>query len=199
MKDLTIDSMLTIDATGMPAAPNLRQLLDKDVAILYTRDKSPDKSMYIKEAGLIYYLADPKSPCRQEGLSDKETIERAIENYDLPKNYTPDLVVWNIVKKYSESATGPAMRAVVSIRKAIHNITIASDKINELLNELLSGGIGKDEIPIALSYMDAINNKTKAIPDLLSALRKAESEVIDEQETVNARGGQQVVSSMIEE
>lgn len=191
--------MLTIDATGMPAAPNLRQLLDKDVAILYARDKSPDKSMYIKEAGVIYYLADPKSPCRQEGLSDKESIERAIENYDLPKDYTPDLVVWNIVKKYSELATGPAMRAVISLRKAIHNITIASDKINELLNELLSGGIGKDEIPIALSYMDSVNNKVKAIPELLSALRKAESEVVDEQETVNARGGQQVVSSMTEE
>jgi len=199
MKDLTIDKMLTIDATGMPAAPNLRQLLDKDVAILYARDKSPDKSMYIKEAGVIYYLADPKSPCRQEGLSDKESIERAIENYDLPKDYTPDLVVWNIVKKYSELATGPAMRAVISLRKAIHNITIASDKINELLNELLSGGIGKDEIPIALSYMDSVNNKVKAIPELLSALRKAESEVVDEQETVNARGGQQVVSSMTEE
>lgn len=191
--------MLTIDATGMPAAPSLRQLLDKDVAILYARDKSPDKSMYIKEAGVIYYLADPKSPCRQEGLSDKESIERAIENYDLPKDYTPDLVVWNIVKKYSELATGPAMRAVISLRKAIHNITIASDKINELLNELLSGGIGKDEIPIALSYMDSVNNKVKAIPELLSALRKAESEVVDEQETVNARGGQQVVSSMTEE
>ena len=42
MKGLDLDWMLTIDETGMPQAPNIKQLLDKDVALLWTRDKTPD-------------------------------------------------------------------------------------------------------------------------------------------------------------
>ena len=61
---------------------------------LYTRDKSPNKEMYVKEVGVIYYLGDPKGPCLQEGLSEKEALKKAIENFDLPKNYQPDILVW---------------------------------------------------------------------------------------------------------
>ena len=54
MRGRRIDSLLTINKTGMPEAPNLTQLLDKDVKLLYLRDKSKNKEMYIKEVGVIY-------------------------------------------------------------------------------------------------------------------------------------------------
>ena len=79
---LDIDKLITIDQTGMPKAPNPRQLLDKDILMLYTRDNTPDKRKYIAECGVIYYLGDPKSPCRQRGLSDEESLREAIENFD---------------------------------------------------------------------------------------------------------------------
>ena len=60
MARITLERILTIDSTGLPKAPSITQILDKDVKALWIRDKSPDKSMYIKEAGVIYYLADPK-------------------------------------------------------------------------------------------------------------------------------------------
>ena len=69
MRGRRIDSLLTINKTGMPEAPNLTQLLDKDVKLLYLRDKSKNKEMYIKEVGVIYYLGDPKGPCLSAGLS----------------------------------------------------------------------------------------------------------------------------------
>lgn len=37
---LIIDNLLLIDENGMPEAPTIRQLIDKDVRELYTRDKS---------------------------------------------------------------------------------------------------------------------------------------------------------------
>lgn len=37
---LVIDKLLTIDDTGMPKAPTLRQLQDKDVLLLWQRDTS---------------------------------------------------------------------------------------------------------------------------------------------------------------
>ena len=40
---LDIKYLVTIDNTGMPKAPTLEQLLDKDVRLLYTRDTTKDK------------------------------------------------------------------------------------------------------------------------------------------------------------
>ena len=79
MNGLELDWMLTIDETGMPKAPTLKQLLDRDVSLLYTRDKSPNKEMYVKEVGVIYYLGDPKGPCLQEGLSEKEALKKLLK------------------------------------------------------------------------------------------------------------------------
>ena len=78
MKKVIIEKMLTIDDTGMPKAPTLRQIQDKDVALLWQRDTTKDKKKYIAEVGVIYYLGDPKSPAKQQGLSDAECLKMAI-------------------------------------------------------------------------------------------------------------------------
>ena len=67
MNNITLEKLLTIDETGMPKAPTIRQLQDKDVLLLYTRDTTKDKRKYIAEVGVIYYLGDPKSPAKQQG------------------------------------------------------------------------------------------------------------------------------------
>ena len=54
---LVIDKLLTIDDTGMPKAPTLRQLQDKDVLLLWQRDTSKDKHKYIAEVGVITPLS----------------------------------------------------------------------------------------------------------------------------------------------
>ena len=41
--NVTIGKMLTIDETGMAIAPDIRQLQDKDVALLWQRDNTKDK------------------------------------------------------------------------------------------------------------------------------------------------------------
>lgn len=133
MRGRRIDSLLTINKTGMPEAPNLTQLLDKDVKLLYLRDKSKNKEMYIKEVGIIYYLGDPKGPCLSAGLSRSEALQKARENFDLPTTYTPDLLVEKLIKRYHDNQTGIAGQAVEALQKAIHNITISTNIINEQL------------------------------------------------------------------
>ena len=78
MKTITIDSMLVVDDTGMPVPPTIKQLLDRDIRMLYTRDKSKDKKQYIAECIIIYQLGDPKSRARQPGLSEREARTYAI-------------------------------------------------------------------------------------------------------------------------
>ena len=199
MKGLDLDWMLTIDETGMPKAPNIKQLLDRDVAILWTRDKSPDKMQYIKEVGVIYYLGDPKGPCLQEGLSEKESLKRAIENFDLPKDYQPDILVWKLIKRYYTQRVGAAMENVIVLKKGLHNNTLAASKLNELLNEQLNEGASLETAGIIIQLMDSLNKKVSDMPALLKALQQAEENLLFEQESTSGRGGEAVVSSMTEE
>ena len=158
MRGRRIDSLLTINKTGMPEAPNLTQLLDKDVKLLYLRDKSKNKEMYIKEVGVIYYLGDPKGPCLSAGLSRSEALQ-----------------------------------------KAIHNITISTNIINEQLNDKLQSGLSAEDAGVFIDYMDKINKRITDLPALIASLKKAEEEAAYEEETRTARGGMKVTSSMIEE
>ena len=199
MKGLDLDWMLTIDETGMPQAPTMKQLLDRDVALLWTRDKSPDKIQYIKEVGVIYYLGDPKGPCLQEGLSEKESLKRAIENFDLPKDYQPDTLVWKLIKRYYNQRVGAAMENVIVLKKGLHNNTLAASKLNELLNEKLNEGASLETAASIISLMDSLNKKVSDMPGLLKALQQAEENLLFEQEQTSGRGGEVVLSSMIEE
>ena len=199
MKGLDLDWMLTIDETGMPKAPTVKQLLDKDVALLWTRDKTPDKIQYIKEVGVIYYLGDPKGPCLQEGLSEKESLKRAIENFDLPKDYQPDTLVWKLIKRYYNQRVGAAMENVIVLKKGLHNNTLAASKLNELLNEKLNEGASLETAASIISLMDSLNKKVSDMPGLLKALQQAEENLLFEQEQTSGRGGEVVLSSMIEE
>lgn len=199
MKGLDLDWMLTIDETGMPKAPTTKQLLDRDVALLWTRDKSPDKIQYIKEVGVIYYLGDPKGPCLQEGLSEKESLRRAIENFDLPKDYQPDALVWKLIKRYYNQRVGAAMENVIVLKKGLHNNTLAASKLNELLNEKLNEGASLETAASIISLMDSLNKKVSDMPGLLKALQQAEENLLFEQESTAGRGGETISSSMIEE
>jgi hypothetical protein len=199
MKGLDLDWMLTIDETGMPKAPNMKQLLDRDVALLWTRDKSPDKIQYIKEVGVIYYLGDPKGPCLQEGLSEKESLRRAIENFDLPKDYQPDALVWKLIKRYYNQRVGAAMENVIVLKKGLYNNTLAASKLNELLNEKLNEGASLETAASIISLMDSLNKKVSDMPGLLKALQQAEENLLFEQESTAGRGGETISSSMIEE
>ena len=199
MKGLDLDWMLTIDDTGMPQAPNIKQLLDRDVALLWARDKTTDKTQYIKEVGVIYYLGDPKGPCLQEGLSEKESLKRAVENFDLPKDYQPDTLVWKLIKRYYNQRVGAAMENVIVLKKGLHNNTLAASKLNELLNEQLSQGASLETAGAVISLMDSLNKKVSEMPALLKALQQAEENLLFEQEQTAGRGGETILSSMIEE
>lgn len=199
MARLEIDRLISIDNTGMPVAPNIKQLLDKDIKELYARDNTPDKSMYIKEVGVIYYLADPKGPCIQEGLSRSEALKRAIEQFDLPINYKPDLLIEKLIARYHDQRVGTAGIAVESLQKTIHNITLASNTLNEILTEKLNAGLEVEESAIIIDIMDKISKRIQDIPNLIKALNEAEQQLLYEEEVIKARGGNKILSSMVDE
>lgn len=193
---LMIDSLLVIDDNGMPKAPTLRQLIDKDIRELYNRDKTPDKKKYIAEAIVIYYLGDPKSPARQAGLSDPEALKMAIEQAGLEKSYIPDKLVLRLINRYYNENITEAGKVVENIFKGIHNINLSIDVMNNLLNEKLNGVITLEEIPTIMSLIDNVNKKASELPSLLKKLEEAKQNLMYEKETELSRGGQTVLSSM---
>lgn len=194
--NVVIEKMLTIDDTGMPQAPTIRQLQDKDVALLWQRDTSKDKRRYIGDVGVIYYLGDPKSPTKQQGLSDAESLKMAIDNFNLPKDYTPDSLVRKLINKYYISNITEAGVALEALRKSIHLISIAAVRINEQLNRKLSGALADEDITPILTMMDAVSKRITEIPALTKALGTAYENLRNEEEEQLARGGKQILSSM---
>ena len=194
--NVVIEKMLTIDDTGMPQAPTIRQLQDKDVALLWQRDTSKDKRRYIGDVGVIYYLGDPKSPAKQQGLSDAESLKMAIDNFNLPKDYTPDSLVSKLINKYYISNITEAGVALEALRKSIHLISIAAVRINEQLNRKLSGTLADEDITPILTMRDAVSKRIAEIPALTKALGTAYENLRNEEEEQLARGGKQILSSM---
>ena len=196
MNSLDIDKLLIIDDTGMPQAPGIRQLMDKDICLLWERDKTKDKRKYIAECGIIYYLGDPKSPARQQGLSDKEALDMAIEQFDLPQGYLPDSLVKKLIDKYYNQNITEAGIAIENLNRSIHLISLAANKINDILNKKLTQNITEDDIPGVLSLIDSVSKKIVEVPTLVKALGVAYENLRTEQETKMARGGMVISSSM---
>lgn len=196
MQKVVIEKMLTIDETGMPKAPTLRQIQDKDVALLWQRDTTKDKRKYIAEVGVIYYLGDPKSPAKQQGLSDEESLKMAIDNYDLPKDYNPDSLVKKLIDKYYKENITEAGVALEALQKTVHLVALSATKISELLNKKLSGAISDEDIQSILILQDAVDKRVTEIPNLVKSLGVAYENLRNEEEEQRARGGKQILSSM---
>ena len=196
MQQINIDKLLIIDETGMPKAPTLRQILDKDIALLWQRDTTKDKRKYIAEAGVIYYLGDPKSPARQQGLTDEEALRMAIDNFNLPKDYKIDSLVRKLIDKYYNQNITEAGVALEVLHKSIHLVSIAATKINDILNRKLSNAISDEDITQILTMMDAVSKRITEIPALTKALGVAYENLRNEEEQQLARGGKQILSSM---
>lgn len=195
-KNILIDSLIVIDDSGMPKPPTTRQLIDRDVRELYSRDKTKDKKQYIAECIVIYYLGDPKSPARQSGLSDPEALNMAIDQAGLNKNYIPDALVLRLIKRYYEENITEAGKVVENLLKAIHNINLSVNVINSLLNEKLHGTITLEEVPTIMQMVDTVKKMAGDIPSTVKKLEEAKQNLMYEKETELSRGGCTVLSSM---
>ena len=197
MKTITIDSLLIVDGTGMPQPPGIRQLLDRDIRTLYTRDKSPDKKQYMAEAIVIYQLGDPKSPARQSGLSERESLAYAIEQAGLDKGYIPDSLVLRLIKRYEDENLTEAGRVVENILQTIHNVNILISHLNKYFNDQLAKPtLSGEELSVMFANIASVKKEAGDIPSILKKLEEAKQNLMYEQETELSRGGNTVLSSM---
>lgn len=193
---ITIDSLLVINNDGIPVAPTIRQLIDKDIRELYTRDKTKDKSRYIAECIVIYYLGDPKSAVNQAGLSLKEGLSQACDDAGLPRDYVPDELVIKLIDRYKEENLTEAGKLINNIISVIHNMNIMISNINELINDKLQTSLTIDDINSYTSLIDTVKKQAIDLPNIVSKLREAKERLVNEEEESLARGGSSILNSM---
>lgn len=196
MNSLHIKNLLTFDIYGNVEPITIEQILDKDVLELYSRDLSPDKSKYKKECGVIYYLGDPNSPVRQNGLSEREALAEAIENFNLPKDYVPDPLVARLISRYNINAITPAGVAIENIRKSLHRISHAAIKIGETIDKLMEGAVEPTDIATFIDLSNKLGKFSTELPDYVASLRVAQDNLRNESEELEARGGETIQYSM---
>lgn len=171
-------------------------MIDRDIRELYSRDPSSDKSKYIAECIIIYMCGDPKSPARQQGLSEEECLKFAINQTGLPKNYKPDILVKRLIKRYNDENLTEAGRVVDNLLKAIHNENKIIDKYLTFLNAEIENTSTIDAAAQIAGLMGNINKIAKDLPDLVGALNTAKQNLMYEIEEEQSRGGGKVLSSM---
>jgi hypothetical protein len=193
---LDITRMLAVNEQGIPFAPNIRQIQDKDVRELYIRDKTPTKSRYIQEVGVIYYVADPKSPPNQMGYSRPEALVVAKSNYGLDANWEPDELINRIIDEYKKGWT-PAEEALNSASHALHNANLAANFISEQLSIKMHGGLKDEDTLVVIDYINKLSTIINLLPNQLKTLNEAKQAVMLDNQQRKARGGKTITTSML--
>lgn len=200
--DIDLTDLISYDERGYAYAPNIYQIQDKDVALLYQRDKgSPGdidgtlKLQYIKEAGVVYYLGDPKSPANQMGYSKVEAIKLAKSNYDLDAGWEPDDLILRLAKRYRECKMGVAGEALEAALRALHNSTLACNILNNILAEKMLSGL-TDEAAAVISTVTELSKIINILPNQIKTVEDAKQNLLLEKQTKYARGKVKVTNSM---
>lgn len=200
--DIDLTDLISYDEKGYAYAPNIYQIQDKDVALLYQRDKgSPGdidgtlKLQYIKEAGVVYYLGDPKSPANQMGYSRVEAIKLAKSNYDLDAGWEPDGLILRLAKRYKECKMGVAGEALEAALRALHNSTLACNILNNILAEKMLSGL-TDKAAAVISTVTELSKIINILPNQIKTVEDAKQNLLLEKQTKYARGKVKVTNSM---
>ena len=200
--DIDLTDLISYDERGYAYAPNIYQIQDKDVALLYQRDKgSPGdvdgtlKLQYIKEAGVVYYLGDPKSPANQMGYSRVEAIKLAKSNYDLDAGWEPDDLILRLATRYRECKMGVAGEALEAALRALHNSTLACNLLNNILSEKMLSGL-TDEASAVISTVTELGKIINILPNQIKTVEDAKQNLLLEKQTKYARGKVKVTNSM---
>ena len=110
--------------------------------------------------------------------------------------FRSDPLVKKLIDKYYHQNITEAGIAIENLNKSIHLISLAANKINDLLNKKLTQNILEEDISGVLSLIDSVAKKITEVPNLVKALGVAYENLRTEEETQMARGGTVISSSM---
>jgi len=146
---------------------------------IWDDDKSTNKSKATQVLAYIYHMADPRSVYHNIALDTRE--EQIIKDYIKDKDWEPNVIVVEAIKKYKVLSETPASRL----------LDIANDTADKMANFLKNmdfaavDKLGKPKYPTNM-----IMSALEKLPKVVSAIQDQTIKVRKEQQTsnVNVRG-----------
>lgn len=155
-------------------------LLVSAFAALWKRDKSKDKSIALRDLGIIYFLCDPRSDYMF--LSDyNERLETIKKQEGLPKNWLPDKDMLKAMEVYKNLTQTTSSLLLEDTRALI-------DKVRKQMKEIDLKATDDKGKPIYT--LNTITATIKQIPGLAKDLREAEESLAKEVEELGRMRGQ---------
>ena len=147
--------LLKYEAYKLTFEPNLLTL--KVFKALHKRDKSRDKSNFIRELSFIYFFCDPRSDY-QYLTDDNERIKAIIAGEGLPKDFKIDSMLKEAIDYYSSFKTTSALlledtRAMIEgYRKKIKEVTTQMEDLE--IKDIKDLGAIIKQIPSLIKDLD---------------------------------------------
>ena len=107
-----------------------------------------------------------------------------------------DALVKKLIDKYYVQNITEAGMALDALRKSVHLVTLAANKINQFLNDKLQDAVSKEDIQLYLAMLNNVSSNVKELPNLMKSINVAYENLRAEEEEQLARGGKQILSSM---
>lgn len=170
------DGKLTLDSDEI--------LTIKEFAKIYENDKTNSKVQAFKYFTYIYQRCDYKSLPNQEGFSNKESHEYAIEVADLPLGYKPTQDIIDAMNKYIKIRYNVLRESVLSLKKSFKTIIKVVDSARKRLETNLNDENANNETVTAsieiisklLTLSNSLNNQVKLLGDTLNQIHKEDIE-----------------------
>ncbi len=96
-------------------------LLIKEFKLIWDRDKSKNKEFALQELAYVFYIADYKSIYLSTAPEERSAI--LIDDLNL-KNWKPDSVIEDAIKKYADLQKTMSMRFLDSQRQALEQLML---------------------------------------------------------------------------
>lgn len=167
--------------------PSQEVFLIKPLRDLYEADKSKNKSTFMQQLSIVYFMADPRSSYNYI-MDDNTRLKEILRQEGLPSSYKISPLVRKAIEEYKHHVTTPTSELVKATRMAI----------NKLSNYLADIDLHEEDDKGKPKYtISNITTALKQIPDLLKQLNEVEKKLIEDLEDSEARGS--TVKSVMED
>ena len=146
---------------------NISEILKyKELAIIYKRDETDNKSFAHKEFRYIDFLSNREGYCILNGLSKKEMHLHAIRNSNLHEDYKPDTFVKIAISKVYDELNGGVIEKLID--SAVRSLNICSQGIVQMTDKaediIEKASITDEDIAKLTGLLTQINTMSASIP-----------------------------------
>lgn len=179
---------------------NVSEILKyKELAIVYKRDQTDNKSFAYKEFRYIDFLSNREGFCIVNGLSKKEAVKHAILNSNLHPDYKADTFVNIAICKVYDDLNGGVIEKLID--SAVRSLNISASAIVQITDkaeDIIEKASGTDEdIAKLVGLLTQITNISASIPDKVHKLIDLRKEYdLSNKGSVIERGGKAYTDSL---